>query len=126
MTLIVKCASHGWSPDASEWSFVKRQTPPMAWAIARRRSRLHPRRRTHTGTSYALGRRLRRLARSGVAGDAGERCLGKTKRLRQFAGDGVAAEAVRQAETLYSTPRGLSMRCEALSTSSPTKLPSWS
>jgi hypothetical protein len=106
MTLIVKCASHGWSPEAREWSVVTREAPPLAWAIARRRIFLHPRRRTHTGTRDALGRRLRRSARAGIAGDAGERCLGETKRRRHLASDGVAAEAGRQADTRDSTLRG--------------------
>ena len=66
------------------------------------------------------------FSRSGVSGDEGERFLCETKRLRQFAGDCVEPEALRQADTLYSTPRGLSMRCEALSTSRPTRLPSLS
>jgi hypothetical protein len=29
MKLIVKCASHELSPNTSEWSFVKRDAPPL-------------------------------------------------------------------------------------------------
>jgi hypothetical protein len=47
MKLIVKHASHGFSPDTIEWSFVKLDAPPLEGAIARRWIFPQPRRRTN-------------------------------------------------------------------------------